>query len=135
MNPAVIFGDIEVALADHLAEALAARDDSAAVVNAVPAERPSRFVRVARIGGMSGNLITDRPRVVAECHAPIGVDAAELAALVRALIGATAPGYVGPVWVDKVKDLGMYSSPDPDTNSPRYIVTAELFTTGSALPE
>ncbi|WP_327100063.1 hypothetical protein OIE68_15565 [Nocardia vinacea] len=135
MNPAVIFGDIEVALADHLAAVLADRGVSVPVVNAVPAERPTRFVRVARIGGLTGNLVTDRPRVVAECNDTLGTGAHDLGALVRALIGAIAPGYVGSVWVDKVKDLGLISSPDPDTNTPRYIVTAELFTTGTALPD
>lgn len=130
---AVVFPDIEVALADHLATVLAGHDTDVPVVIAVPAKRPARFVRVTRIGGAAANLVTDRARIVAECWDTTGAGAFDLARLVRALVGALAPGYLGDVWVDRSIDLGVVFSPDPDTNIPRYLVTAELAVTGRQL--
>lgn len=129
----VIFADIEVALADHLNSVLDDRGAAAPVVIGVPAQRPKRFVRLVRVGGSQSNLITDRPRIAAECWDTSGVGAAELAALVRAIFSGMAPGYVSGVWVDRVVDLGMSYSPDPDTGLPRYVVPAELHVLGAAL--
>lgn len=132
MNP-VVFGAVEMAVADHLTTALAAHGMAVPVVNGVPHDRPSRYVLVLRIGGTQSNLITDRPRIVAECCDTSGPGAADLAAAVRALLGAIAPGQIGGIWVDKVVDLGLVYSPDPDTNDPRYLVTAELTVRGAVL--
>lgn len=129
----VIFDDIEVALADHLYTALEARDVDVPVVIGVPSVRPKRFVRLVRVGGSQSNLVTDRPRIAAECWDTTGVGAAELAALVRAIFSGMAPGYVSGIWIDKVIDLGMSYSADPDTNLPRYVVPAELHVLGAAL--
>lgn len=134
MSTPVAFSPVEVALADHLAAALAARDIDVAVLNGVPHTRPSRYVLIVRIGGSQSNLITDTPRIVAECCDQYGSAAAELAKVVRALIGAAAPGYISGLWVDLVRDLGVVFSPDPDTNLPRYLVTKELHVTGTVLP-
>lgn len=129
----IAFGDVEAALADHLATQLSAHGDTAPVVIGVPNPRPARFVRLVRVGGSQSNLVTDRPRIVAECWADVGVDAAALATKVRALINATAPGYMEAMWVDRVIDVGMAFLPDPDTGIPRYLVTAELHVRGAAL--
>ncbi|MGI5223061.1 hypothetical protein [Nocardia sp. CA-290969] len=129
----VVFGLIEVALVDYLAAALTARGETVPVYNNVPRERPPEYVLALRVGGAQSNLVMDRPRIVAECCAEVGVRAAELGALVRALITATAPGWVGEIWVDRVVDLGLVYSPDPGTNLPRYLVTAELHVMGAAL--
>lgn len=130
---AVLFSDIEVALADYLAAALADRSVTLPVQMEVPNPRPDRFVRLVRVGGTQSNLVTDRPRIVFECWDTLGVGAANLAGLVRALVSAPVPGYVSGVWVDKVIDMGLAFSPDPDTNLPRYLVTAELHVIGAAL--
>lgn len=129
----VIFDDIEVALADHLTAVLVERADDAVVVIGVPAQRPKRFVRLVRVGGSQSNLITDRPRIAAECWDVTGVGAAELSALVRAIFSGMAPGYVSTIWVDKVIDMGCSFSPDPATNLPRYVVPVELHVCGTAL--
>jgi hypothetical protein len=133
MSTPIAFDDIEVALADHLASELAARGISAPVRIEVPATRPAEFVRLTRVGGSRSNLITDRPRIVAECWSELGIAAAALASTVRALINAVAPGYAGAVWVDRVVDVGMSFLPDPDTGIPRYVVTAELHIRGHTL--
>jgi hypothetical protein len=128
MTQPVVFGLIEVALADHLAALMAVP-----VFNNVPHTRPPEYVLLLRVGGSLSNRVTDRPRIVAECCAELGTTAADLASVVRARIGAVAPGYVGGIWVDKVIDMGVVYSPDPGTNSPRYLVTAELHVTGAAM--
>lgn len=130
MDP-IVFGDLEVALADHLTTALAERDADAPVFNAVPAQRPKRFVRLAHVGGTQSNLITDRPRIVAECWDTVGVYASDLARLVRALITSVAPGYIGGIWVDKVIDMGVSFSPIGDL--PRYLVVGEFHVAGTVL--
>lgn len=130
----VRFAPAEVALADYLTTVLADRDVDGPVVNEVPDRTQwSRYVLVLRIGGAKANLITDTPRLMVECVDQYGSAAAELAAVVRALIDAAAPGLVGGVWVDRIRDLGMTYSPDPDTNLPRYLLTKELHTKGAVL--
>lgn len=129
----VEFPDITVTLADHLADALAARGVTVPVVAEVPDPRPDRFVRVVRIGGARANLITDTPRVVAECWDLSGSGAAEMAAITRAVIGAVAPGYLGTAWIGRVIDRGLAYSPDPDTGIPRYLITVEFVMNGTHL--
>ncbi|MEU2106494.1 hypothetical protein [Nocardia sp. NPDC019255] len=128
MTQPVVFGLVEVALADYLGASMAVP-----VFNNVPHVRPPEYVLVVRVGGSLSNRITDRPRIVAECCAEVGTAAADLASVVRARIGAVAPGYVGDIWVDKVIDMGVAYSPDPGTNLPRYLVTAELHVRGAVL--
>lgn len=130
----VLFPVIEVALADWLAAALGDRDIEVPVLNEVPTPTQlSTYVLILRIGGARSNLLTDTARIVAECCDRYGQAAAELAGIVRALLDAAAPGYVGDIWVDRVRDLGMVYSPDPDTHMPRYLLTKELHVQGTAL--
>jgi len=133
MTQPVSFGVVEMAVADHLSAKLSERGDSTPVFNEVPHQRPARFVLVLRIGGAESNLITDSPRLVAECHDPYGPAAANLADTVRALIKASAPGWAGGMWVDRANISSVVYSPDPATNTPRYLVYAELRTRGSVL--
>lgn len=130
----VAFGQIEVAVADHLAAQLAGRGVTVPVLNAVPrTARPPSYVLVLRPGGSQHNLVTDRPRLVTEVVAETGTAAGELAAVVRALLGGIAPGRVASVWIDRVRNAGLAFSPDPDTNAPRYLITTELWQRGNAL--
>lgn len=134
MSAPIAFSPIEIALADHLAAALAGRGITVPVRNAVPRTgRPARYVLVLHPGGAQANIVTDLPRVVVEVVAESGTAAAELAKVVRALVTATAPGYVGDIWVDKARHVSFAYSPDPDTNAPRYLITTELWCQGAAL--
>ncbi|MFC4124935.1 hypothetical protein [Nocardia rhizosphaerae] len=129
-----IFAQIEVAVADHLTAALPMRGIIVPVRNAVPRTgRPPSYVLVTRPGGGQRNLATDGPRLVVEVVAESGADAGSLAAIVRALLRAAAPGYVGEVWIDRTRDVGLAFSPDPDTNAPRYLLTVEVWQRGAAL--
>lgn len=134
MTTPVVFAPIVTALADHLAAKLAERGENVAVLNSVPRTgRPSRYVLVLQPGGSQANMITDRPRPVIEVVDEYGTAAASLASVVRALVAATAPGYVGAIWVDKTVHISMSFSPDPDTNAPRYLIATELWCRGTAL--
>ncbi len=129
----VEFPDVEAALVSYLKVTLAERGDTAKVATKVPNPRPARLVRLVRAGGLQRDRATDRPRVVLECWEATEPAAAALAKRVRAMIAGAAPGYVGGVWCDQVDDAGLAFSPDPDTATPRYLITAELHVTGSAV--
>ncbi|WP_156769450.1 hypothetical protein [Nocardia sp. 852002-20019_SCH5090214] len=73
------------------------------------------------------------PRIVFECWDNDEIAAATLARVVRALVMGAAPGWIGSAWCDKAIDVGMASSPDLGSGTPRYLVTIELHVTGSAL--
>lgn len=134
MTTPIAFDPVEIALADHLTTALAGRGVTVPVLNSVPRTgRPASYVLVLHPGGSLANIVTDRPRTVVEVVAGSGSAAADLAKIVRALINASAPGYVGGIWVDKVIDMSLAFSPDPDTNGPRYLITTELWCRGTAL--
>ncbi|MGM7646552.1 hypothetical protein ACSVDM_16755 [Nocardia sp. JW2] len=144
MNERILFPDIEQTLVDYLAGQLAAVSDTATVVVRVPDPRPGRMVRVTRNdrkarvdvedreGRRSAHLILDRPRVVLECTDDAG-GAATLAALVRSILSAVAPGYLGTVWCDQVEDAGMENDTDPATAAPRYTLVADLIVRGTVL--
>ncbi|MGW4634337.1 hypothetical protein [Nocardia sp. NPDC004415] len=144
MNERVLFPDIEQVLVDYLTAQFAAVSDPANAVTRVPDPRPTRLVRVnrndrkARVdvedreGRRSAQLILDRPRVVLECTDDAGA-AATLAALVRSILSAAAPGYLGTVWCDQVEDAGMENDTDPATAAPRYTLVADLIVRGTVL--
>lgn len=132
MQP-TIFPSLAVPLAEHLRAGLAARGVNIPVVVNVPSTRPPKFVRIRRIGGGDLNLRTDEARMVAECWETTGALSESLAAIVRALLVASAPGYVGSVWLDRARCVGFTDSPDPGTNLPRHLVTVELLAAGVPL--
>ncbi|MBH0777002.1 hypothetical protein [Nocardia bovistercoris] len=144
MNERILFPDIEEALVAYLVTELAAASDSAEVTTVVPDPRPARWVRVRRDdrrrrmdreddqGSRGPRLILDRPRVVFECYADGGA-AADLAALVRAILAGASPGYIGTVWCDFIDDAGVVSEIDPATSEPRQVITADLCVRGTVL--
>ncbi|WP_132369716.1 hypothetical protein [Nocardia alba] len=144
MNERILFPDIEQTLVDYLTTQLTAIADTATVVGRVPDPRPTRMVRVTRNdrkarvdvedreGRRSAQLILDRPRVVLECTDDAGA-AANLAAVVRSILSAAAPGYLGTVWCDQVEDAGMENDTDPVTAAPRYTLVADLIVRGTVL--
>lgn len=134
MTQPFAFPDIESALVPWLRDQLVARGDTVRVGTKMPTNRPPRMVRVVpRLGGTQRDLKTDRPRLVIECHDTDEIGAANLARTVRALIGSAAGGWIGDVWCDQVDDGGLAASDDPDTGTPRYLITVELHVTGSPL--
>ncbi|WP_054815423.1 hypothetical protein [Nocardia arizonensis] len=140
----IVFPDIEQTLVAYLSTQLAAASDTAEVVTQVPSPRPARMVRVVRDdrkrrqdvedreGRRGAHLILDRPRVVVECTDDAGA-AGDLVALVRAVLTAAAPGYLGDVWCDYVEDVGIENDTDPATDAPRQVLTVDLIVRGQIL--
>ncbi|MGV9414308.1 hypothetical protein ACWDOP_30780 [Nocardia sp. NPDC003693] len=138
------FSDIERVVVDFLAFQLAEAGAGATVVKTVSEPRLGRVVRVARndrkarldvedrVGRRGAHLILDRPRIAFECTDDAG-NAAELAALVRSIVNAAAPGYIGPVWCDHIEDAGMENDTDPVTAAPRYTIVTDLIVRGTVL--
>lgn len=140
----ILFDDIEDCLLDFLGSQLSDASDPAEVVRVVPDPKPARMVRVARNdrkprldvedreGRRGAHLILDRPRVVFECTDDAG-GAAELAALVRGIVNAAAPGYIGTAWCDHIEDAGLENDTDPVTAAPRYTLVTDLIVRGRVL--
>ncbi|MFD6155152.1 hypothetical protein ACFWF7_16275 [Nocardia sp. NPDC060256] len=141
MTERIVFPDIEKTLVDYLTAQLAAASDTAKVVTRIPEPRPPRMVRVKRNdrarrqdiedreGRRGPSLILDRPRVVLECTDDSGA-AADLAGLVRAILSAAAPGYLGTVWCEYFEDVGIENDADPATAAPRQVIVADLIVRG-----
>ncbi|MGN2635336.1 hypothetical protein ACTD5D_03895 [Nocardia takedensis] len=144
MSERIVYPDIESTLVDYLSAELAGIPDSAEIATVVADPRPPRLVRVRRDdrrrrmdredeqGSRGPQLILDRPRVVFECY-DTGGGAAELAALVRAVLAGAAPGYLGPVWCDSIADAGVVNEIDPASSEPRQVITADLIVRGTVL--
>jgi len=126
---AVSFPSAEAALIAFLKSRLAARSDSAAVAASVPASRPSRMVKVTRVGGRRSGVAHDEALVTFECWETSPTRASSLALLVRALVASfdsPTAWYSGEVG-------GPASFPDPLSDSPRYQFTAIIRTRGEAI--
>ncbi|MFF2553451.1 hypothetical protein ACFVUS_20805 [Nocardia sp. NPDC058058] len=144
MPERIVFPDIEKTLTDFLTAQFAALSETAKVVTRVADPRPARMVRVSRndrksrvdiedqVGRRGAQLVLDRPRVVFECFDDAG-NAAGLAALVRSIVNAAAPGYIGTVWCDYVEDAGEENDTDPVTAAPRYTIITDLIVRGTVL--
>ncbi|MFE9579274.1 hypothetical protein ACFYO1_23010 [Nocardia sp. NPDC006044] len=141
MTERIVYPDIEKTLVDYLTAQLAGVSDTAKVVTRIPDPRPPRMVRVVRNdrilrqdvedreGRRGPDLILDRPRVVVECTDDSGA-AADLAALIRGILSAAAPGYLGTVWCEYIEDVGLQNDTDPATAAPRHAVIADLIVRG-----
>lgn len=90
----------------------------------VPRNRPTEFVRAWRTGGGAINRVLDEPIVTMQGWAASDARAEALAAKCR---DALLNGYTGMPLVRGVEIIsGPYSDPDPDSETPRYTVTARL---------
>lgn len=90
----------------------------------VPATRPDEFVRAYRTGGAALNRVLETANITIDVEAKSSVRAVELAQDCReALLNRSSemPLVRG---CDEVG--GLYFTPDPDTNTPRYRFTVGL---------
>lgn len=102
------------------------------MVRVVRDDRRARLDVEDREGRRGAQVIFDHPRVVFECTDDAG-NAADLAALVRSIVNAAAPGYIGDVWCDHIEDAGMENDTDPVTAAPRYTIVTDLIVRGTVL--
>lgn len=111
----------------YLAEATGRR-----CVTTIPADRPDRFVRTIRTGGYTPNGITDVARLTFECWADKKADAHADAQQVRAAILALRGVSLSGVKVHRVEEIAAPAdSPDPDSSTPRYVLTHEVYLRGT----
>lgn len=133
MSEMVTFPDAEGVVVSYLNAALMEDGDTARASTRVPGERPGRLVRVILTGSNRRNLAQEDAQVTVECWAPNGPDARALARKVYGWLSALdAPGAHVPVgssgWVG-----GPYSMPDPETGTPRYVMTVIVRQTSETL--
>ncbi|RRD03227.1 DUF3168 domain-containing protein [Arachnia propionica] len=118
------FDDPVRIICDYLNETPALSGVSA--FSRVPDPRPPKLIRATLTGSRRRSLIHRDARVTVECWAPTDAEAYELGAQVeQALSGldtawAFMPGGEGG-WVSGPTEL-----PDPDSGSPRVVMTANL---------
>ena len=125
MAEVVVARDVEAMVVSGLNAALTARSDTARVSTRIPNPRPSRLVRVRRRGGPLSSVVVDVPLLLIECWDEDEVDAGDLARLVNGLIVAL-PGSVDAIASAEILS-GPSNDPDPDSTSPRYTSTAQLW--------
>ena len=133
MATAVVFPDIEAWLISYLRDLLSGRSEPYAadvfVGHTVPDTRAERMVIVRRDGGPRETVVTERARVGVQVWAGTEPDAADLAAMVRALVGASAGE--GPV--KRVPALTGPAAVADESDQPLRYLTAELTVRGSVL--
>lgn len=120
------FEDPEAVVVSYLNGLFAATDVATRASTRVPNPRPPTLVRAVLTGMVRRSLSRRDAQVTVECWAPDGPAAAGLGGQVydwleHLDVGAShvpqAPdGFVG----------GPYSQPDPDSGSPRYVMTVIL---------
>lgn len=121
MSEVVAFPDAEAVCVEYLQAQFAARGDSAKVATKIPAPRPTRLVRVTRVGGGRRNVAQDDATVVVECWDAGEPSAFKLARTARALLGVMdVPGAFVPQGGEV---SGPQFFPDPLTSNPRYQFT------------
>lgn len=100
----------------------------------IPDPRPTKLIKVTRVGGSKLRLNADSPLLVFECWGSNSVEASDLCRQARAYVDAMAGDTVSGVWVFRVREVGGPAYfPDPDTNSPRYQFSVAIDMKGVAL--
>lgn len=101
-------------------------------VTQIPASRPERFVRTIRTGGFLANQVTDVARLTVECWAKDKPTAQQDAQQIRGALLALRGTSLSGVKVHRVTEIAAPSdSPDPDTSTPRYVLTHEVHLRGT----
>lgn len=111
---------------DYLDAKAVAAGDPVRTFGGVPSPRPARFVRLMQAGTSERSVAHRDVRVVVECWETSEHAAERLADLVQGWLRSmnTARGVV-PQGADGWLG-GPYSQPDPDSGTPRYVMTVIL---------
>lgn len=108
-----------------VAELNAALPDTDEAFMEVPANRPTRFYTVERVGGRQVD-VRDRPLVAVLAWAGSRWEASEMALGVAAQLKSIALTHPN---VARVDIESIYNNPDPASEHPRYQVNAQFITT------
>ena len=121
------FANAQALVNARLAEATGLR-----CLTTIPTDRPARFVRTIRTGGYLANGVSDVARLTFECWAEKKVDAQNDAQQVRAAVLALRGTSLSGVKVHRVEEIAAPAdSPDPDSRTPRYVLTHEVYLRGT----
>lgn len=105
--------------------------ESAEVGSKVRDPRPARFVKVRLMGGTRSDVVRYAPMLTFECWAGDGIDAESLGNLTEALINSLPD--LSPDCTRVVEVGGLIDQPDPDSGSPRYVFTKQVYLRSSVL--
>lgn len=134
MAELVSFPHIEKALVAYLSAQLTARSLPAWVSTQVPADRPTRLVRVSRVGGTRRNVALDNPTVLIECWDATELAAYTLADKCRGIVEAAcreATTIAAGVRIGDYQEFsGPVNFPDPATRNPRVQITISITSSG-----
>lgn len=121
------FANVQGLINAHLAAVTGLR-----CVTQIPTTRPERFVRTIRTGGFLANEVTDVARLTVECWAKDKSTAQQDAQQIRGALLALRGMSLSGVKVHRVAEIAAPSdSPDPDTTTPRYVLTHEVHLRGT----
>lgn len=91
----------------------------------VPNPRPARFVRCVLTGADRFTPVHRDARVTLECWAPTDAEADRLSALVEQMVDGMGDDW-NHVPIHNGWAGGPHQSPDPDSGTPRVVMTANL---------
>jgi hypothetical protein len=102
-----------------------AHGETAAVGSKIRDPRPARFVKVRLMGGHRADKGRHAPMLVFECWGPDDVAASDLGRLTEALMDAMPDLHDGCTRVVEVG--GLVNQPDPESGSPRFVFTKQIY--------
>ena len=128
INPSTRGGDsLGIPNAEKVALAILRDGQEAPVFVTPPMNRPKRYVRLSRVGGVFQNQVTDSAMITVSAYASDPADAADLANECRQLFINSRGRHAGGVWVRWWQEVsGPSNYPDPDVALTRYQFTGEL---------
>lgn len=115
----------------YLRAQFTARGETAVVGSKIRDPRPAKFVKVRLMGGTRMDISRYAPMITFECWAGDDITAESLGTLTEALIDAM------PDLLDACTNVvqvgGLVDQPDPDSGSPRYVFTKQIYLPVSVL--
>jgi hypothetical protein len=115
----------------YLRAKFTARGETSIVGSKIRDPRPAKFVKVRLMGTSTFDIVRSAPMLTFECWAATDIDAWNLGRLTEALIVAMPDQSTS---CTRVVDVGgLVDQPDPDSGSPRYVFTKQLYLSTSVL--
>lgn len=115
----------------YLKAQFASRGETAKVASKIPSPRPAKFVKVRLMGGTRSDVVRYAPMLVFECWANDDITAENLGILTEALVNSM-PDLL-PACTSVIEVGGLVDQPDPDSQSPRYVFTKQIYLRAATL--